>query len=270
MLEDDREEVPSGPAVKDSVRVLLESLIDYAGLFPPASLSLKDAVRNYDEYRRGQYAFALGRFVVPAAQMHEVPEDFPLSVLASPDSIPDAYVVEVKAKNAEEIDVIKQQAAKQVIYVEVADIDLIDILAHYGFRAKIRTGGVTQDAFPGVDHVAAFIQACRQKKVPFKATAGLHHPIRCAKPFTYETDSPAGTMHGFVNVFLAAAMPGSATQILREENARAFGFDDGGVWFRDLRVTTDELERVRTQSAISFGSCSFEEPIADLKALGWL
>ena len=261
MLEDDREKVPSGSAVKDSVRVLLESLIDYAGLFPPASLSLKDAVRNYDEYRRGEYAFALGRFVVPAAQMHDVPEDFPLSVLASPDSIPDAYVVEVKAKNAEEIDVIKQQAAKQVIYVEVADIDLIDILAHYGFRAKIRTGGVTEDAFPGVDHVATFIQACRQKKVPFKATAGLHHPIRCAKPFT---------MHGFINVFLAAAMPGSATQILREENARAFGFDDGGVWFRDLRVTTDELERVRTQSAIAFGSCSFEEPIADLKALGWL
>jgi hypothetical protein len=270
MLEDAREKVPSGSAVKESVRVLLESLIDYAGLFPPASLSIKDAIRNYDEYRRGEYAFALGRFVVPAAQMHEVPSDFPLSVIASPDSIPDAYVVEVKAKNAEEIDVIKQQAAKQMIYVEVADIDLIDILAHYGFRAKIRTGGVTQDAFPSVEHVAMFIQACRQKKVPFKATAGLHHPIRCAKPFTSESNSPAGTMHGFINVFLAAAMPGSAKQILREENARAFGFDDGGVWFRDLRVTTDELERVRTQSAISFGSCSFEEPIADLKELGWL
>src|SRR6476469_1773414 len=270
MLEDAREEVPAGSAVKDSIRVLLESLIDYAGLFPPASLSLQDAIRNYDEYRKSEYAFALGRFVVPAAQMHEVPSDFPLSVLASPDSIPDAFVVEVKAKNAEEIDLIKQQVAKQMMYVEVADIDLIDILAHYGFRAKIRTGGVTQDAFPNVETVAMFIQTCRQKKVPFKATAGLHHPIRCAKPFTYESNSPSGTMHGFINVFLAAAMPGTATQILREENARAFGFDDGGVWFRDLRVTTDELERVRTQSAISFGSCSFEEPIADLKALGWL
>lgn len=256
--------------MKDSVRVLLESLIDYAGLFPPASLSLRDAIRNYDEYRHGEYAFALGRFVVPAAQMREVPSDFPLSVVATPDSIPDAFVVEVKAKNAEEIDVIRQQVAKQMMYVEVADIDLIDILAHYGFRAKIRTGGVTRDAFPPVEQVAMFIQACRKKKVPFKATAGLHHPIRCAKPFTYDANSPTGTMHGFINVFLAAAMPGSATQILREENARAFGFDDGGVWFRDLRVTTDELERVRTQSAISFGSCSFEEPIADLKALGWL
>lgn len=257
--------------MKQSIRVLLDSLIDYAGLFPPASLPIKDAVRKYDEYRNGEFSWALGRFVVPVAQVGEVPRDYPLSVIAaSADSIPEAYVVEVKARNAEEIDVIRQQAAKQVIYIEVADIDLIDIIGHYGFRAKIRTGGVTADAFPSVDDVATFIRACRQKKVPFKATAGLHHPIRCAKPFTYASDSPLGTMHGFVNVFLAAAMPGSATPILREENARAFGFDDGGVWYRDLRVTTEELERVRTHYAISFGSCSFEEPIAELKELGWL
>ena len=51
-------------------------------------------------------------------------------------------------------------------------------------------------------------------------------------------------------------------RVLTLDSRAAFGFDDGGVWFRDLRVTTDELERVRTQSAIAFGSCSFEEPIA--------
>lgn len=257
--------------MRESVRVLLDSLIDYAGLFPPASLPLDEAIRNYDRYRRGEFAWALGRFVVPAARMGEVPSDFPLSVVASSaDSIPDAHVVEVKAKDAEEIDLIKQQAAKQMIYIEVADIDLIDIIGHYGFRAKIRTGGVTADAFPAVEHVASLIRACRQKNVPFKATAGLHHPVRCAKPFTYEPDSPSGTMHGFVNVFVAAAMPGAAPLILSEENPRAFGFDDGGVWFRDLRVTTDELRRVRSRYAISFGSCSFEEPIRDLQELGWL
>lgn len=271
MLEDARKELPSGSALRHSVRALLDSLIDYAGLFPPASLPIEQAIRRYDEYRHSDFAWALGRFVVPAARMKEVPADFPLSVIAeSADSIPDAYVVEVKAKNAEEIDLIRQQAAKQVIYIEVGDIDLIEIIGHYGFRAKIRTGGVTADAFPAIQHVARFIRECRQKNVPFKATAGLHHPIRCAKPFTYEFDSPIGTMHGFMNVFLAAAMPGAAEQILAEENPRAFGFDDGGVWFRDLRVTTEEIQRVRSQSAISFGSCSFEEPIADLKELGWL
>jgi hypothetical protein len=256
--------------VKQSIRVLLDSLIDYAGLFPPASLPIEEAVRKYDDYRHGEYAFALARFVVPAGRVKEVPPDFPLSVLAAPDAIPDAYVVEVKADSAEQIDVIAQQASGQTIYVEVGDFDLIDILAHYKLRAKIRTGGVTADAFPSPEKLATFIRACRQKKVPFKATAGLHHPIRCTRAFTYEADSPAGMMHGFVNVFLAAALPGSASQILREENARAFGFDDGGIWYRDLRVTTDELARVRQQSAISFGSCSFEEPIADLGELGWL
>ncbi len=256
--------------MKQSIRVLLDSLIDYAGLFPPASLPIDEAVRKYDQDRRGEYAFALGRFVVPAAQAKEVPADFPLSVLAAPDAIPEAYVVEVKAESAEQIDLIAQQAAGQMIYVEVSDFDLIDVIAHYKLRAKVRTGGVTAEAFPSVEKLATFIRACRQKKVPFKATAGLHHPIRCTRAFTGEADSPSGMMHGFVNLFLAAALPGSASQILREENARAFGFDDGGIWYRDLRVTSDELARVRQQSAISFGSCSFEEPIADLKELGWL
>jgi hypothetical protein len=257
--------------VKQSIRVLLDSLIDYAGLFPPASLPVEEAVRKYDQYRNGEYAFALGRFVIPEAKTKEVPADFPLSVLApGPDAIPTAHVVEVKADTAEEIDVIAQQMSKQTIYVEVSDFDLLDILEHYGLRAKIRTGGVTAEAFPSPEKVATFIRACRQRKIPFKATAGLHHPIRCSRPFTYDADSPSGVMHGFVNVFLAAALPGSASQILREENARAFGFDDGGIWYRDLRVSTDELARVRQQYAISFGSCSFEEPIADLRELGWL
>ncbi|HSP15161.1 MAG TPA: hypothetical protein VLV78_10465 [Thermoanaerobaculia bacterium] len=256
--------------MKQSIRVLLDSLIDYAGLFAPASLPMEEAVRKYDQYRRGEYAFALARFVVPAARVKEVPADFPLSVLATPDSIPDAYAVEVKADSAEQIDLIAQQASGQMIYVEISDFDLIDILGHYKLRAKIRTGGVTADAFPSPEKVATFIRLCRQRKVPFKATAGLHHPIRCTRAFTDEPDSPSGFMHGFVNVFLAAALPGSASQILREENARAFGFDDGGIWYRDLRVTTDELARVRQQYAVSFGSCSFEEPIADLRELGWL
>jgi len=256
--------------VKQSIRVLLDTLIDYAGMFPPASLSLDEAIRKYDEYRQGPYAWALGRFVVKAGEAGKVPVDFPLSVIASYDAIPDAYVVEVKAESAEEIDVIHQQAASQMIYVETADIDMIDLLGHYGLRAKIRTGGVETGAFPSVEKVATFIRECRQRNVPFKATAGLHHPIRCAKPITYESDAPVATMHGFVNVFIAAALPGSASQILREENARAFGFDDGGIWYRDLRVTNEELTRVRQLYAVSFGSCSFEEPIRDLKELGWL
>src|SRR5436305_7602207 len=65
-----------------SLRALLEHVIDYAGLFPPASLPLEVAVRNYDSYRRGPDAWMLGRFVCPAARLAELPPSQPLAVAA--------------------------------------------------------------------------------------------------------------------------------------------------------------------------------------------
>lgn len=233
-----------------SIRVLLDRLIDYAGLFPPAALSMQDAVRNYARYRDGAHAWALGKFVVPAARAKEVPAEFPLSVLG---------IDEVKA---DELD-----GAAADAFVEGVDLDEIK---RRGLRAKIRTGGVTNEAFPAVGSVAEFIRACREKGIAFKATAGLHHPLRCVKPLTYEPNAPVGKMHGFVNVFLAAAMPGDEEAILAEEDAKAFAFDDEGARWRDRQVTIADLVEMRTTFAISFGSCSFEEPIADLQQLGWL
>jgi len=231
-----------------SAKALFTGLIDYAGLFPPAALPMADAVRNYDAYRRGEHAWMLGRFVVPAAKIGEVPVDFPLTFVAP--------LVEVSDND--------------VVYVETTDLELIDALAERGLRAKIRTGGVTNDAFPAAAHIAQFIQRCAERGVSFKATAGLHHPIRCVKPLTYEPDAPTGTMHGFVNVFLAAALPHHAETILLETDARAFEFGDDAASWRGHAVRTEELARVRSEFAISFGSCSFEEPVADLKELGWL
>lgn len=241
-----------------SLRVLLEGLIDYAGLFPPAALSMQDAVRNYARYRDEDFAWALGRFVVPADRAHEVPSEFPLSVLG---------VDEVKAASVEEIERLPRDRA---IYVEIADIALLDAIKRQGLRAKIRTGGVTVDAFPPIGDVARFLRACKEKGVAFKATAGLHHPLRCVKPLTYAPDAPTGTMHGFLNVFLAAAMLDHADEILREDDPHAFAFDDDGASWRDVRVGTEELRTMRRDFATSFGSCSFEEPIGDLRALGWL
>jgi hypothetical protein len=143
-------------------------------------------------------------------------------------------------------------------------------------RAKIRTGGVTTEAFPEITAVARFLRACAGAHVAFKATAGLHHPVRCVKPFTYKPDSPQGTMHGFLNVFLAAAMVrrGYANmlveQALAEEDPKAFQFSDDGVQWRDAHFSSIELTGMRRNFAIAFGSCSFEEPISDLQALGLL
>jgi hypothetical protein len=224
---------------------LLAGLIDYAGLFPPAALSMEEAVRNYDAYRRGEYAWILGRFIVPAARVAEVPPDFPLSVLGDAP----CKVIETK-------EIVEPNG--RTVYVETADLSLIPELARRGLRAKIRTGGVTPDAFPSAELIAQFIRTCRENNVAFKATAGLHHPLRCVKPLTYEANAPTGTMHGFLNVFMAAAFPDRAEEMLMSEE---ISFDD---------VSADHIATMRKEFAISFGSCSFEEPIADLKELGWL
>jgi hypothetical protein len=237
-----------------SAEALFARLIDYAGLFPPAALPMAEAVRGYDRYRRGEHAWMLGRFVVPAANAHEVPSDFPLTVLG------DAPFDVVETKEIVE-------ANGRTVYVETNDLATIPELARRGLRAKIRTGGVTADAFPPVDFIAQFIRACRDHGVVFKATAGLHHPLRCVKPLTYEANAPTGTMHGFVNVFMAAAIADRAEEVL---TASDFSFDDDAASWRDVRVSTEEIATMRRTLATSFGSCSFEEPIADLKELGWL
>lgn len=242
--------------MKKSLRALLEGLIDYAGLFPPAALSMQDAVRNYARYRDGEYAWALGKFIVPMERAKEVPTDIPVSILG---------IDEVKATTAEEIAELPPN-----VYVEIADLGLLDAIAQHGLRAKIRTGGITADAFPAVANIAAFLRACREKGVAFKATAGLHHPLRCVKPLTYEPNAPTGTMHGFLNVFIAAAMVEHADGILAEGDARAFVFEDEGLAWRGNRVATEEIVNMRRTFAISFGSCSFEEPVSDLVGLGWL
>lgn len=244
-----------------SLRVLLESLIDYAGLFPPAALSMQDAVRNYARYREGEYAWALGRFVVPSDRAHEVPPEFPLSVLG---------IDEVKAATVEDVERIARDAEGRTVYVEITDLTLLDALARHGLRAKIRTGGPTVDAFPPIDGVARFLRACKTAGVAFKATAGLHHPLRCVKALTYANDSPIGTMHGFLNVFLAAALLDHAEEILGETDPSVFAFDDERASWRGHDVTTDALRTMRRDFATSFGSCSFEEPIGDLRVLGWL
>jgi hypothetical protein len=248
-----------------SLRALLANLIDYAGLYPPAALSMQDAVRNYAAYREGEHAWMLGRFVVPAERVGEVPEDFPITVVGRPAERGDVF--EIKASTPEAIESIASELAGAVVYIETTDLSLIPAIAPHGLRAKIRTGGVTADAFPNVSAIAAFMRACRDAGVAFKATAGLHHPMRCVKPLTYEPNAPTGQMHGFLNVFMAAALLDHAEQVLAENDPAAFSFDDDAASWRGHRVSVADLLSMRRDFAHSFGSCSFEEPIADLQSI---
>lgn len=140
-------------------------------------------------------------------------------------------------------------------------------------RAKIRTGSVTAEGFPSVEVVAEFLAACARAKVAFKATAGLHHAVRGVYALTYEPGSATATMHGFVNVFLAAALAwrgedvGAVRATLEVEDAGAFVFGKRDVRWLGFMVTAAELETVRREFAIGFGSCSFTEPLEELKRL---
>jgi hypothetical protein len=142
-----------------------------------------------------------------------------------------------------------------------------------GVRLKARTGGVTADAFPSAHALAAFIAGCGARGVPFKATAGLHHPFYGRYALTYDRASESAEMFGYLNVFAAAAfaakgMPVAAlAELLTERESGALRFSDGGARWRGFAVTAADLRRARTAGAVSFGSCSFTEPLTDLVAL---
>jgi hypothetical protein len=296
-----------------AIECLMERLIDYAGLFPPASLSLPAAVTNYVAYSRSEYNWALGRLIVPAARLIEFEEalrtlpateadplHWGLSVLLGPD--PGADVDHIHQFNARRATlnpgtnvVIESVEAKASTPAEVRRLDSLiphELTAYFelplpgrvhqslaavegcrGRRLKIRTGGVTADMFPAPEAVVEFLRLCASANLPFKATAGLHHPVRSVHRLTYEPDSPSGMMHGFLNFFLAAAFvrrgmdAALAVDVLKEESPSAFRFDAEGVSWREHRLSARELFLTRRDFAVSFGSCSFTEPIDDLRSL---
>lgn len=150
-------------------------------------------------------------------------------------------------------------------------------LAGTGFGAKIRTGGVSPELFPTAERIADFLIAFHAAEVPFKATAGLHHPVRGPQPLTYEPGCASFTMHGFLNVFTAAAMihehritREAALRILNETSPQAFVFGEDSMRWRDLSLSAAQVKNARENFAICFGSCSFDDPIGDLQKLGMI
>ena len=191
--------------------------------------------------------------------------------------------VEVPAKSLDDIDLISRRLAAGIdIFFEIdhredpgSMIEAISNNSPAGF-AKIRTGGITADLIPSTTEVARFLHRCAAEGVGFKATAGLHHPIRHEFNLTYEADSPSATMHGFVNVFVAAALAFEygldeqvIEKIVNETNAGEFDFSGEQARWKDHSIDVQAIDRIRKTSARSFGSCSFEEPIQDLQQLGF-
>ncbi|HBS27974.1 MAG TPA: hypothetical protein DEB06_00645 [Phycisphaerales bacterium] len=340
LFESFRERFSVRPAMHAPLRILMTSLVDYAGLFPPAALDMRTTLQNWARYASGDLSWMLGRLIVPVARLPElaraieaigggpkpsaedyvepwrlsaiVGEDLDLdiervfefnrthageSIGADPQGDPEhddelltptggggivIDAIEVKASSAREIDLAMRVVPEQLEpYFEIpitGDVrGLVAAMAGTGARAKVRTGGVTPEMIPAPKAVARFLSACAAADVPFKATAGLHHPMRAEYPLTYEPNCPRGVMFGFLNVFIAAALlktgavnESESADVLEERRPGAFVFTGAGVTWRDRRIDNARLARVRESFAVSFGSCSFDEPVADLRQAGLL
>lgn len=295
------------PHPAPSLRVLLYAIVDYAGLFPPASLDMARATHEYARHRSGPDAWALGRFVLPAARLdefeaaakdvlpREAANSWALSALLGSDLEEDLLRIErfnerhgdarLGAVLVDTVE-LKTHAARDVMraadlldrrfdtYMEVPvhedPAEIIAAITHTVAKAKMRTGGVTPDAFPTSAQVLRFIQRCIAHDVAFKATAGLHHPWRAEYPLTYAHDAPRKTMFGFLNVLLcAAALLGelgeaTALALLEERDPWSVAFDAEGALWHGQRLDTEMLERAR-ESMAAFGSCSFGEPMDGLR-----
>jgi hypothetical protein len=289
----------------------LTSLIDYAGLFPPASLDLQTTIGNHETYTRSAESWLLGRCVVPCARLPELAAALGASVVHGRAWTVAALVgptdaLEQVAATIERFHSSRGAAGVTVTTVEAAlampsavsafaaavpvtlerfvEVPLdttrdtwLDAIAAAGCSTKVRTGGLTEDRFPSSDALAAVVGACAARDLPLKATAGLHHAVRNAYRLTYEPGSPSGVMHGFVNLLVAALIvrtragnDADARRALDTRDAERFTIDDSALAWEGHSFTAAACADTRAHLLRSVGSCSFEEPVADLRSLGWL
>ena len=297
-----------------AIKNLVSEIVDYAGLFPPAKLPIDQVARNYEEYLGSGQRWMLARLIIPASRLVELEQQQSFaesghhwrisSLVPSVDAADHAFetamksiddfnarnedtgralvdTIEIKAGTGELIaSTINQIPAQINAFLEVPHQDdpehLIAAIAEGGANifAKIRTGGVTTDLIPPANQVARFIACCVKYNVGFKATAGLHHPVRGNYRLTYESDPDFGEMFGYLNVFVAAAFAFAGmeeealVQILEETDPSAFVINEDGIVWNDQSVSRQQIDELRTQKAISFGSCSFTEPTEELSQLG--
>ncbi|MBZ0203559.1 MAG: hypothetical protein K8I03_11145 [Ignavibacteria bacterium] len=311
-----------------SLKAFADKIIDYAGLFPPASLELAQAFQNYIFYSQGEYKWMLNKFIIPAKRLPELEEIMngmtiegivPLSIIGTGGEtvsefdnniINDIELISSfknKFEAAASIDALEVRLPNELFINERIDdmpelmisvydrlektfgknipiffeanlkqdheariISVVESIAGLdrscGF--KIRTGGVEPSSFPAAEQIAFAIMTCCEFDVPMKCTAGLHHPIK------HYNEEVSSYMHGFFNVFGAAILAYTNNldeeellEILNDEDPYEFEFKESGFEYREIEVTNEEITDARENFILSYGSCSFDEPIADLKTM---
>ncbi|MEE8330500.1 MAG: hypothetical protein V3R84_01885 [Acidimicrobiia bacterium] len=297
--------------IEDARRIVFGGLIDYAGLFPPASLDMAGAVVGFRDSRRSSFNWVVDRFIVPASRLEELglelassmsagEEPWRLSVIADLGEFPSfrethraiaGYSAEMATASSVELveaklpsspadsdvgDAAVEFATMGVVaFFEMPPDELpIDAIAaarrqrDVAIGAKLRCGGETADQFPSPDRVAAFIVGCVARSLPFKCTAGLHHPVR------HVADDTGFVHHGFLNILAASlsAFEGrdDLVDILTDDDPSSFTVSRSGFSWRGRAFRADSITSSRAAGFVGYGSCDFEEPVADLVELGML
>jgi hypothetical protein len=253
----------------DARGALLGRLIDHAALFPPACLPMDEAMAVDRRVRASEHAWIVDRFICPASKLGDLPQDPPtLSVVLDEPPEVDVAALDVELVEArcgadevaptyERIRAAFGDAVR--VFLELPLGAPLQQVRAVGAGAKVRCGG---ESVPSVGELARFVRACRAAGVPFKATAGLHHAIR------------ADGAHGFLNLLAAAVFVDQGEEavaaLLAEEDPAAFEVGPDGLGIHGLRAGPAEIEAARRDRFVAYGSCSVDEPVADLLALGIL
>ena len=289
-----------------SLRILLTDIVDYAGLFPPAKLSLEAAIANYLNYRQVSEHWMLGHFVIPVSQLQGLEtclvNSSAINTLVRFCSL-SAILSENWERELEQIQAFNHRSKIQIAALEfkpLAPKDIqraigylpnqiesffeisldknlesyLEVLAQTKASAKIRTGGLTAKIFPDVERLCQFIFASAEAQVPFKATAGLHHALAGNYSVSYKEQSFSVQMQGFLNLSILAALvygqkltPKEALTILQESAIANFKFQEEKITWQNHNLSLAELQKSRKCFFRSFGSCSFQEPLDELRKL---
>ncbi len=294
--------------MKASFENFMTGLIDYAGMFPPAALDIETAQRNYTDYLEGGDSWMLGRYIIPATQLHRafVRPDFRFSVIVSPEmpkeeldqlSIFKGCVEMVETRVPEDNDSparcsdhllrlktgLAQTGLQGVqLFVEAENVTAVasaiatfnnsniegEVVKNAGF--KFRCGGLKKQPYPSPEKVTEAISTCCDHDIPIKFTAGMHHPLGNNSP------EIRPLQHGFINIFGAALLywtgnlsKSEITECLCDKAASHFHFTKEHFSWREKTISAGEIERLRLSKVISFGSCSFTEPVEGLSSLGF-
>jgi hypothetical protein len=256
-------------------------LLDDAAVFPPGNAPLPDAVTAHREHRAAWYAEMVGPLLLPPEDVAAVPADVDIGVIGAREAVArvvdggrDIRQIEVPvAKRGEDpqpglrdlltlIDTTKIRGYAEIplTWGLTAALDAVAEARASGVPVapKFRTGGLAAELFPTPVELAAVICACRDRDLPFKLTAGLHHALR-------HTDPETGFIHhGFLNVLVATAVAVEGAE--PAEVAKILAAGDAAPLVESVRA---RLTRPRPLWA-GFGSCSIAEPLADLRVLGLL